>query len=144
MNKFEDLIDFIHKTTQTNFASIQLEKEGMRLYITRELTQPKQLTTKEEPKEEVQEKKYTLIERIIANRVGLFKLKEEITTGKRVTKGEILGYIKCINLTFDIKAPCNGEILEIKVPATETPVEYGQELIVINSLLEESKQETNV
>jgi acetyl-CoA carboxylase biotin carboxyl carrier protein len=69
-------------------------------------------------------------QRVHAASVGIFSGPRAWNPGDAVTRGEVLGGIQTLGHTSEIKAPADGEILEVLV-TTGAPVEYGQALFVI-------------
>lgn len=63
--------------------------------------------------------------------VGVFhEAAAPVTTGQTVRAGDPLGAIEALALRNDVRAPVDGEVLEVAVEEGQ-PVEYGQVMFVI-------------
>ena len=62
--------------------------------------------------------------------VGIFQPRPDVTAGKRVRSGDRLGAVDMLGIPQEVVAPADGIVGASLVEAGE-PVEYGQELIVI-------------
>jgi biotin carboxyl carrier protein len=68
--------------------------------------------------------------------VGIFQPGGSFAVGRRVRAGDRLGTIDVLGVPHDVLAPLDGLVLELRVEAGD-PVEYGQELGIIEAVAPE-------
>jgi biotin carboxyl carrier protein len=75
---------------------------------------------------------------VVAPLVGIFHTSAKprggvaISVGDRVKIGQVVGTIQSLNLINEVETPVAGRVMEILVQDGQ-PVEYGQQLVVIDS-----------
>lgn len=133
--KIDEIIEIIGKSSLTEFI---LEEKDLKITIKKDATSNQGYISEEieEEEEEAIELENNSNEIIKSEMVGRFHYKGKdgenlIELGKKVKKGDIIGYIKGIGLETPILSTVDGVIREICISDGEI-AEYGKELIQIS------------
>lgn len=130
--EYEKIIELIHEVEQSNISEFVLKKGEFQIELKK--NQPVAVvehTT--QPKKEVLPEKQPMAEKhtIASTIVGIFHMdSKEITVGKNIEKGQVLGAVEAMKLMNDVVADQSGRISEVLVKNGDL-VEYGQPLFVI-------------
>ncbi len=125
----------------TGITEISLHKGVSSIIIKRNPAKIKKAVKSEPPPvEEIKEKKEEKPEKelieVKSPTVGIFytgktNLAPDIAkVGMQVEKGRLLGIVDCMGTIEQVKSPCKGKLVEIKI-SNHKPVEYGQVLMII-------------
>lgn len=136
-----ELIDAIDKSTLTKFSfkegdtKIKIEKKSGETAYTQSALQNEAL----EIKDDVEKIESDNFEYIKSPLIGTFynspSPEEEpyITTGDKISKGQVIGIIEVMKVMNEVKCNYNGIVEDILINNNDT-VEYGQSLIKIKVL----------
>jgi biotin carboxyl carrier protein len=73
-----------------------------------------------------------------ATAVGFLTLAKEIHIGAKVTKGALVAQVEVLGIPTEVRASHGGIVVTLKA-ATGDPVEYGQEIFLLESIGEVAK-----
>jgi len=73
-----------------------------------------------------------------ATAVGFLTLAKEIHIGAKVTKGALVAQVEVLGIPTEVRALHGGIVVTLKA-ATGDPVEYGQEIFILESIGEVGK-----
>jgi biotin carboxyl carrier protein len=73
-----------------------------------------------------------------ATAVGFLTLAKEIHIGAKVTKGALVAQVEVLGIPTEVRALHGGIVVTLKA-ATGDPVEYGQEIFLLESIGEAAK-----
>jgi biotin carboxyl carrier protein len=73
-----------------------------------------------------------------ATAVGFLTLAKEIHIGAKVTKGALVAQVEVLGIPTEVRASHGGIVVTLKA-ATGDPVEYGQEIFLLESIGEAAK-----
>ena len=152
--EFEQILKLIEAVSESDLASFQMEKDGLRLSMTADkmpagaAVEPVPETGKEErgasesrvtaePAKDSAEPEAFLSDRVVkAPLVGTFyaapseEAEPFVKVGDTVKKGKILGIIEAMKLMNEIESEYDG-VIEAVMIENEQVVEYGQPLFRI-------------
>lgn len=143
--ELKDVEALLHLFERSSLTEMVIEGSGMRLTFKRQDSSPKEVTTKTVAEREVGEPK----EKIEASRqgklvvrspcVGVFWSRPKpgadpfVKIGSRVSEGDTLAVVEAMKVLTEVKATSGGIVDQILVQDGQ-PVDYGQELMVIDPL----------
>ena len=73
-----------------------------------------------------------------ATAVGFLTLAKEIHIGAKVTKGALVAQVEVLGIPTEVRASHGGIVVTLKA-ATGDPVEYGQEIFILEAIGEVAK-----
>ena len=134
--EFEQILKLIEAVSESELASFQMEKDGLRLSMT---TDKMPAGAAVEPAKDSAEPEAFLSDRVVkAPLVGTFYAApspdEEpfVTVGQEVLSGQTLAIVEAMKMMYEITAPAPGIVSEILV-ANGSQVEFEQPLFRLSA-----------
>ena len=139
----DKILDFVEGTSKRDFSEISIKTPVLKFVMKREVEEtpvnisfvPSTVKKVSSPGDIAPQKKVSEdIEEVKSRWVGVFfynKKEDKLSSGDKVDKGRILGFVRCMNLDFEIISPVDGEIAQVLVD-DEEKVEYDTVLFKLN------------
>ena len=130
----------VDRLAETGLGEIEVERNGATVRVRSESLGVQQTTAAQSPSAAPAPSSVSAARKhaVRATAVGFLTLSKEIHVGAKVAKGALVATVEVLGIPNEVRATHGGIVAALK-SATGDPVEYGQEIFLLESIGEGAK-----